>query len=117
MKETEKAELPIIPYDREDDLHNLEISTEADLVVFMAGNQFMAMPELMEKFQGRHPEVRNIYYETLPPGLELKQVLSGGAVFRDDIIDVYPDVYTSVNENVMKTLVNAGHMQTTDYVL
>ncbi len=37
----ELDELPVIPDDREDDLQGLEIAEKADLVVFMAGNQFL----------------------------------------------------------------------------
>jgi len=40
-----KKDLPVIPSDRSDDLHNLEIADSSDLVLFMAGNQFMAMGE------------------------------------------------------------------------
>lgn len=109
--------LPIIPSDRGDDLHNLEIADSADLVLFMAGNQFMAMKEIIFAFQKEYPDIDKIYYETLPPGLELKQILSGGAIFRDKIISVYPDVYSSVNLNAMKTLERAGHIRKDDYHL
>ena len=94
----DKKDLPIIPSDRADDLHNLEIADCADLVLFMAGNQFMAMDELIAGFQLKYPDVKNIFYETLPPGLELKQILSGCAVYKNDIINVSPDIYTSVNQ-------------------
>ncbi len=107
--------LPIIPSDRGDDLHKLEIADSADLVLFMAGNQFMAMKEIIFAFQREYPDIDKIYYETLPPGLELKQILSGGAIFRDKRISVYPDVYSSVNLNAMKTLETAGHIRSDDY--
>lgn len=113
----EKKVLPVIPSDRVDDLHNLEIAEDADLILFMAGNQFMAMGEIMRAFQAIHPEVQKIFYETLPPGLELKQIIAGGAVFRDRIISVYPDIYTSVNENAMQSLVETGHIDAGSYRL
>jgi len=109
--------LPIIPSDRGDDLHNLEISDSADLVLFMAGNQFMAMKEIILAFQKEYPDIDKIYYETLPPGLELKQILSGGAIYRDKLLSVYPDVYSSVNLNAMKTLEAANHIRSGDYHL
>ena len=84
--EREKTSLPVIPSDREDDLHNLELAHSADLILFMAGNQFMVMEELLLAFQKEFPEVKKIFYETLPPGLELKQILAGGAVFRDEVV-------------------------------
>ena len=109
MSSNEKAKgYPVIPSNREDDLHNLEIADRADLVLFVAGNQFMVMEELINVFQERFPAIENIYYETLPPGLELKQILAGGAVFQDRVIDVRPDVYASVSENAMKELEQAS---------
>ena len=36
-------QFPIIPSDRADDLHHLAYAESADLVLFMAGNQFMDM--------------------------------------------------------------------------
>lgn len=96
--------LPVIPAERSDDLHNSAHIQDADLVLFMAGNQFMAMPDLITAFQKEHPEIRKIFYETLPPGLELKQILAGGAVFGNQVLNVLPDIYTSVSEASMKTL-------------
>ena len=47
------------------DLHGS--TSDPDLVVFAAGNQFMVMPDLMSAFRARHPEIKRIFYETLPP--------------------------------------------------
>jgi len=113
----EKKVLPAIPPDRIDDLHNLEFADDADLILFMAGNQFMAMEEIIGAFQAAHPEVQKIFYETLPPGLELKQIMAGGAVFGDRVISVYPDIYTSVNEKGMQALVETGHIDAGSYRL
>jgi molybdate transport system substrate-binding protein len=113
----DKKDFPTIPSERGDDLHNLEIAHSADLILFMAGNQFMAMKEIVTGFQKQYPGVKKIFYETLPPGLELKQILSGGAVFKDKILDVTPDIYTSVNENAMNLLEQSGHIHTGDYHL
>lgn len=60
--------LPVIPSDRGDDLHNLDMMEDSDLNLFMAGNQFMVMAELLAAFQRRYPRIRRIYYQTLPPG-------------------------------------------------
>jgi len=109
--------VPIIPSDRIDDLHHLEYAEEADLILFMAGNQFMAMEEIIRAFQEQNPEVKKIFYETLPPGLELKQILAGGAIFREKTLSVYPDIYTSVNLDAMKSLEAAGHIKEADYRL
>jgi len=108
---------PIIPSDRGDDLHNLQYAESADLVLFVAGNQFMVMDELLRRFQTQHPDVEEIFYETLPPGLELKQILAGGAYFKDKIIAVRPDVYASVSEAAMKQLETGGLIKSGEYFL
>jgi ABC-type molybdate transport system substrate-binding protein len=100
--------LPEIPQGFINDLHNLQFSDNADLVLFMAGNQFMVMEELLATFQRSYPEIKHIFYETLPPGLELKQILAGGARCGDREIKVQPDVYSSVTEDAMKTLKSKG---------
>jgi ABC-type molybdate transport system substrate-binding protein len=112
-----KETLPVIPSDRGDDFHNLDIADSADLVLFVAGNQFMVMEELLAAFQEEFPEVAKIFYETLPPGLELKQILSGGAIFGDRIIEVRPDIYASVTEDAMKRLRQAEMIDEKDYFL
>ena len=112
-----KKSLPVIPAGRSNDLHNIEIADSADLTLFMAGNQFMAMDEIISEFQDKHPDIKKIFYETLPPGLELKQILSGGAVFKDKTLHVRPDIYTSVNEKGMKILEESGFIKKNDYHL
>lgn len=112
-----KVALPVIPPDRGDDLHNLEFADSADLVLFVAGNQFMVMKELLLAFQEEHPDIKKIFYETLPPGLELKQILAGGAIFRERVIDVVPDVYASVTEKAMERLEEMAFISREDYFL
>jgi ABC-type molybdate transport system substrate-binding protein len=101
-------ELPEIPINYREDLHNLEYLNEADLILFMAGNQFMVMEELLSAFQKRYPEIKKIFYETLPPGLELKQILAGGARFGNMEIRVTPDIYTAVSDEAMQELLKRG---------
>lgn len=108
--EKTSADLPEIPPDCGDDLHNLEYLHDADLVLFMAGNQFMVMGKLLQAFQEENPSVRRIFYETLPPRLELKQILAGAAKFGDTKIRVTPDVYSSVTEAAMKELSGRGYL-------
>ena len=105
---------PVIPPDRLDDLHNLEVADQADLILFMAGNQFMAMEALVHTFQKAHPEIKHIFYETLPPGLELKQIIAGGARFRDLTLTGRADIYTSVNLKGMQQLAASGHINPGD---
>lgn len=117
VTEKETENFPVIPSDREDDLHNLQYADSADLVLFVAGNQFMVMDELLRAFQEERPDIKKIFFETLPPGLELKQILSGGAIFRDKVIDVVPDVYASVSKKAMDRLEMAGRVTKEDYFL
>jgi molybdate transport system substrate-binding protein len=108
MSGTAKTRLPVIPADRGQDLLGLEHADQADLVLFMAGNQFMAMPDLLAAFQQTHPEVKRIFCETLPPKMELQQILAGGAMFQDQEITCPPDVYSSVSQGGVEALVQAG---------
>jgi ABC-type molybdate transport system substrate-binding protein len=99
---------PTIPDERGDDLHGLKDIERAELVIFMAGNQFMAMAELIRAFREAHPGIGPIYYETLPPKMELRQILAGGAMFRGQLIDARADVYTSVSFQGVETLAETG---------
>lgn len=112
-----QSKWPVIPPERGDDLHNLEAAETADLVLFMAGNQFMAMADIVADFHRAHPEIGTIFYETLPPGMELKQILAGGAEFQDRLLRVTPDIYSAVSEKAMQQLSDAGHLEPGDYRL
>lgn len=96
--------LPCIPENRLDDIMGLEYAGEADLTIFMAGNQFMLMAPLLSSFRMAHPEVMRILYETLPPGLELQQILAGGAQFGEQVLRFMPDIYTSVSRSAVDKL-------------
>lgn len=108
---------PVVPANMSDDLHNFEFVDDADLILFLAGNQFMAVPELLEAFQRQHPQIKRIFCETLPPGLELKQILAGGAICQDRVIDARPDIYASVSETAMHTLEEKDLIGKGDYFL
>lgn len=107
----QRRKKPKIQNDKVSDLHGLEYMDEADLVIFMAGNQFMLMPELIQTFQKKHPEVKKIYYQTLPPGLMRKQIEAGGALFRDKQLTGAADIYTSVVASDMEALKTAGYIK------
>lgn len=108
MVNSQQIQYPIIPADKEQDLYNLEGAAQAELVLFMAGNQFMLMPDLVRAFQARYPQVQSLAYQTLPPVLELRQILAGGAVFRGRSYAVMPDVYSSVSLQAMQILQENG---------
>ncbi|MBV8638261.1 MAG: substrate-binding domain-containing protein [Candidatus Eremiobacteraeota bacterium] len=68
----------------------------ADLVVFVSGNEWFAVPRILAAFQRAHPEVRKVFYETLPPGVLAQQMHTGGAIKVGEFtLRVQPDVYIS----------------------
>jgi molybdate transport system substrate-binding protein len=79
----------------------------AQLVVFMAGNQYMVMPALMAAFRKAHPEVRSVFYETLPPGIVIKQVREGSVQIGNLMISTKPDVLLT-GPRGMRTLQQSG---------
>ena len=68
---TDVVDLTVPPVDAIADLHGNP--TTADLVLFMNGNQFMVMDDAVGAFQQAHPQVREVFYETIPPGKLLEQ--------------------------------------------
>jgi hypothetical protein len=55
---------------------------KADLTLFMAGNQFVVMDNLIAEFKKQYPKYANIHYVTIPPGQERNWILQGGAEWR-----------------------------------
>ena len=79
--------------DNAPDLHGDPIN--ASLVLFVAGNQFMVMPDLIAAFKRRHPEIRHIFYETLPPGILARQIVAKGLTIGNLHLRIQPDIYES----------------------
>ena len=48
-------------------------SYTADLVMYLAGNQFMVMEDLIKDFQSKHPDIKTVYVETIPPGTDFQE--------------------------------------------
>ena len=55
---------------------------KAQLRLFMAGNQFVVMDNLIAEFKKRYPVYEDIYYVTIPPGKELQWILQEGAEWK-----------------------------------
>jgi ABC-type molybdate transport system substrate-binding protein len=85
-------------------------SFTADLVLYLAGNQFMVMEELIQDFLSKHPDIETVYVETIPPGQILKQIMAGGEINGEKTAQ-NPDIYASVNLGHLKKLKAAGQMQ------
>ncbi len=79
-------------------------SYTADLVMYLAGNQFMVMKDLIGAFQKRNPDIKSVFVETIPPGQILKgQILKQGKIAGQKIAR-NPDLFASVNVNHLKKL-------------
>lgn len=90
-------------------------SYNAELVMYLAGNQFMVMEELIKDFQARNPDIASIYVETIPPGQILKgQILKQGQI-NDQPTAQNPDLFASVNLGHLKKLKAKGTMN--DYMI
>lgn len=51
------------------------------LVLYVGGNYFFAMAPLVEAFEARYPRYKGrLFWETIPPGLLIKQIEAGGRV-------------------------------------
>lgn len=85
-------------------------SYTAALVMYLAGNQFMVMEDLIKDFQSKNPDIDTIYVETIPPGQILNgQILAQGQINGQDTAQ-NPDLYASVNLGHLKKLAGAGLM-------
>jgi Bacterial extracellular solute-binding protein len=85
------------------------ISSDANLVLWVAGNQFFAMDEVVGAFQKAHPGV-TVGLITLPPGLILSAILGGGWIYNGKEYRGTPDIYASVNLGHLRQLKTAGLM-------
>ena len=90
-------------------------SYDSDLVMYLAGNQFMVMEELIRDFQKKNPDIKTVFVETIPPGQILKgQLLKQGEI-QGRKIAMNPDLYASVNLGHLKKLKAKGRME--DYMI
>ncbi|MHB1333178.1 MAG: substrate-binding domain-containing protein [Sulfuriferula sp.] len=79
------------------------------LVVFVGGNYFFAMAPLVAAFEKEYPQYKGrIFFETLPPGILLKQMNSGGTITVGNMTwTIKPDVYAAGLKKV-KTAISDG---------
>lgn len=68
---------------------------DARLVLFIGGNQFFVLPQLVTAFERHHPELKgHIFYETLPPGILRRQMAANDTLTLGNLtIQVKPDVF------------------------
>jgi len=85
-------------------------SYTSELVMYLAGNQFMVMEELIQDFQKKNPDIKTIYVETIPPGQILKgQILKQGQIDGQNTA-MNPDLFASVRDAHLKKLNKKGKM-------
>jgi ABC-type molybdate transport system substrate-binding protein len=85
-------------------------SYTADLVLYLAGNQFMVMEELITDFQKKHPGIEAVYVETIPPGQILNNQLLKQGEINGEQTAMNPDVFASVNIGHLRKLKQADLM-------
>jgi ABC-type molybdate transport system substrate-binding protein len=85
---------------------------DAKLVIFIGGNQFFVLPQLIAAFEQQHPELKgHIFYETLPPGILRKQIAANDAITLGNLtIQVKPDVYEA-GARVLKQMEQANQVK------
>ncbi len=83
------------------------MQSDAQLVLWLAGNQFFAMDDVVRAFQKQNPGT-TVGLITLPPGLLLEAVEKGGWVYGGTEYPGLPDVYASVNLGHLKKLKMLG---------
>jgi ABC-type molybdate transport system substrate-binding protein len=79
----------------------LEQMPKAALILWLAGNQFFAMDDVVGAFRKHDPAI-SVGLITLPPGLLLQAIKAGSWVYEDKEYRGQPDIYASVN---------LGHLQ------
>jgi molybdate transport system substrate-binding protein len=69
--------------------------TDPKLVLYVGGNYFFAMAPLVAEFEKQHPDYKGrIYWETIPPGLLVKQIEAGGTITSGNMTwTAKPDAY------------------------
>ena len=85
-------------------------SYSAELVMYLAGNQFMVMQELIGDFQKKNPDIETVYVETIPPGQILKNQLLKQGEIEGEKTAMNPDIFASVNIGHLRKLNEKGLM-------
>jgi molybdate transport system substrate-binding protein len=76
---------------------------DPQLVVFLGGNPFMLLDDLLAAFKDKHSQYQRIFVETLPPGILAKQIESGSIVIGNMKITLKPDIYIAGKGRIEET--------------
>jgi ABC-type molybdate transport system substrate-binding protein len=90
---------------------SVEDSYTAELVMYLAGNQFMVMEELIADFQKKNPDIETVYVETIPPGQILNNQLLKQGEIEGQQTAMNPDIFASVNIGHLRKLKGEGLME------
>ena len=84
----------------------------AKLTLFVGGNYFFVMAPLVKAFETLHPEFKGqLYWETIPPGLLVKQIAAGGTITVGNMTwTARADAYFA-GLNKVKELIGSGVLQ------
>jgi ABC-type molybdate transport system substrate-binding protein len=86
--------------------------TNPQLVLFVGGNYFFAVGSLVAEFERENPQYKGkVYWETIPPGLLVKQIEAGGTITSGNMTwTVKADAYFAGFSKV-KSLVEEGLLE------
>ena len=87
---------------------------DAELILWLAGNQFFAMDDVVRAFQRQNPGM-DVGLITLPPGLLLTAIERNGWTYGGKDYPGRPDIYASVNLGHLGKLKQTGLMK--DYAV
>src|SRR5262245_9013156 len=118
------AKLQGIPGDKDDDLRLFysngkvaegsdalaKMGTDANLTMWLDGNQFFAMEDVIHRFQKAYRDVGNVAVITMPPGMIVNAIIAGGWRYQGKDYPMQPDLYASVDLGHLQTLRDKGKM-------
>ena len=84
---------------------------KAGLILWLAGNQFFAMDDVIGSYQKQHLGI-SVGLITLPPGLLLQAIKAGGWTYDGKDYRGLPDIYASVSLGHLKQLKASAMMDT-----
>jgi ABC-type molybdate transport system substrate-binding protein len=122
----EPSGMPTVPAGRQSDIKfysssgdfvtgaaAFKAAPDAGMVLWVAGNQFFAMDDVIHGFQKVNPGV-SVALVTLPPGMVVDAIKADGWIFDDVPYTGRPDLYASVSLGHLLSLHKDGLMN--DYM-
>ncbi|KPL28397.1 MAG: hypothetical protein AMJ72_03435 [Acidithiobacillales bacterium SM1_46] len=67
----------------------------AGVTVFSDGNHHMALADALQQFYVRHPQVRDVFYATTPPGVLTSALAAGGFSLGNLFLSARPHLFIS----------------------